>query len=161
MTITYEQLSALSGYLQRIGFTGVILDPNDHDESVHQLADLLPSDPESPYIRVYSFKPATHPHVLNGGHLFTYGVTADSVDAIVASASPDGDEFPRLTMHQIEAIRAGVSALKPDGQFFFCTTGQLDVPYQRAMMVKVGVSYAGSTGSARSPILIGRKPGAR
>jgi len=149
MTITYDHLSALSGYLQWIGFSGVILDPNDHDESVHGLTDLLPTTSDSPYIRVYSFKPATHPHVLNGGHLFTYGVAADSVDAIVTSSSWDTD-----------SVRAGVMALRPGGLFFLCATWQLSNPTQRAMLAQAGVTYA-DTIDSEDQILIGRKPGTR
>jgi len=144
MTITLDQLFVLSGYLQRIGFTGTILDPNDHDESIHKLADMMPDDP---YVRVYSFKPASNPNVLNGGHLFTYGITAESVDAIVTSSSWDTD-----------AVRIGVMALKPGGLFFLCTTSQLSMPTQRAMLSQAGVIYADFLGMG-DPVLIGRKPG--
>jgi len=144
MTITPDQLHALSGYLQWIGFTGVILDPNDHDESIHELTHLLPDDP---YIRIYSFKPASHPHVLNGGHLFTYGITAESIDAIVTSSSWATDP-----------TKAGVMALKPGGLFFLCATSQLSEATQRAMLVQAGAIYADFI-DGDDQILIGRKPG--
>jgi len=147
VTITPDQLNALSGYLQWIDFSGVILDPNDHDESIHGLTPLMPPGPDDSYVRVYSFKPASHPNVLNGGHLFTYGITAESVDAIVTSSGWD-----------IEAVRIGVMALKPGGLFFLCTTWQLSDPTQRAMLTQAGVIYADHMDGS-DPILIGRKPG--
>jgi len=144
MTITPDQLHALSGYLQWIGFSGIILDPNDHDESIHSLTPLLPADP---YIRIYSFKPATNPNVLNGGHLFTYGITAESVDAIVTSSSWDTGP-----------VKVGVMALKPGGLFFLCATSQLTEATQRAMLTQAGVTYADFI-DGDDKILIGRKPG--
>lgn len=144
MTITPDQLHALSGYLQRIGFTGVILDPNDHDESIHGLTDLLPDDP---YVRVYSFKPASNPNVLNGGHLFTYGITAESMDAIVTST----DHW------NSKAVRNGMMALKPGGKFYLCVAG-ISTPAHRAFLTQAGVSYV-DTIDHPNQILIGRKPG--
>jgi len=107
MTITPDQLHALSGYLQRIGFTGTILDPNDHDESIHQLANLLPSGPDDPYVRIYSYKPASNPNVLNGGHLFTYGVTGESMDAIITTGPS--------TQLDKDRLKEGLKTLKPFG----------------------------------------------
>jgi len=145
MTITPDQAEALSGYLQWIGFTGMILDPNDHDESVHRIATLLPDNQK--YIRVYSFKPASHPHVLNGGRLFTYGVTAESMDAIVTST----DHW------NSEAVRNGMMALKPGGAFYLCVEGE-SMPAHRAFLAQAGVSYV-DTIDCLNQILIGRKPG--
>jgi len=144
MTITPDQLHALSGYLQWIGFSGIILDPNDHDESIHSLAPLMPADP---YIRIYSFKPATNPNVLNGGHLFTYGITAESVDAIVTST----DHW------NSEAARNGMMALKPGGKFYLCVAG-IFTPAHRAFLAQAGVAYE-NTIDHQDQILIGRKPG--
>lgn len=149
MTIIPDQLHALSGYLQWIGFTGVILDPNDRDESIHGLTPILPSTPGSPYVRVYSFKPATNPNVLNGGHLFTYGITAESVDAIVTSSDHWNGE----------AVRNGMMALKPGGAFYLCISG-IFTPTHRAFLTQAGVSYV-DTIDHQDQILIGRKPGAR
>jgi len=144
MTITPDQLHALNGYLQRIGFSGIILDPNDRDESVHSLTPLMPDDP---YIRVYSFKPATNPNVLNGGHLFTYGVTAESIDAIVTST----DHW------NSEAVRNGMMALKPGGKFYLCVAG-IFTPAHRAFLTQAGVAYE-DTIDHQDQILIGRKSG--
>jgi len=144
MTITYDQLFALNGYLQWIDFSGVILDPNDHDESVHGLTPFMPPEP---YVRVYSFKPAINHNVLNGGHLFTYGITAESVDAIVTST----DHW------NSEAVRNGMMALKPGGKFYLCVSGIL-TPAHRAFLVQAGVAYE-ETIDHQDQILIGRKPG--
>lgn len=127
MTITPSQAKALSGYLQRIGFSGVVLDPNDHDESIFNIVPFLPTDP---YIRVYSFKPAIHPNVLNGGHLFTYGITAESVDAIVTGANH----------WDHAAVEAGMKALKPHGLFVRCTPNPIE-PKDRALLVRLKVGY--------------------
>lgn len=144
MTITFDQLHALNGYLQRIDFSGVILDPNDHDESIHGLTPFMPPEP---YVRVYSFKPATNPNVLNGGHLFTYGITAESVDTIVTST----DHW------NSEAVRNGMMALKPGGKFYLCVAG-ISMPAHRAFLAQAGVSYV-DTIDHPNQILIGRKPG--
>jgi len=105
------------------------------------LADL------SSFIRTYSFKPATNPNVLNGGHLFTYGVTAESIDAIVTST----DHW------NSEAVRNGMMALKPGGKFYLCVAG-IFTPAHRAFLTQAGVAYE-DTIDHQDQILIGRKSG--
>jgi len=102
MTITQTQADAISGYLQRIGFQGHIFDPNDHDESVH-LISIPPSQP----FWIFSFKPSTSPRVINGGNMFTYGVAADSFDAIVTTGPS--------TQLDKDRLRQGLVTLKPFG----------------------------------------------
>ena len=105
MTITQPQADALSAYLQRIGFQGHVFDPNDHDESVH----LIPI-PEGEPFWVFSFKPSVSPRVINGGNMFTYGVSTGSFDALVLKISNWNED----------AIKQGMKTLKAGGVVFMC-----------------------------------------
>lgn len=125
MTITRTQADAISGYLQRIGFQGHIFDPNDHDESVHR----IPIPSAQPFW-IFSFKPAISPRVINGGNMFTYGVAADSFDAIVTSRPVD----------HLACLYQGMRTLKKDGLVLLCVEDSIGAG-DRALFAKLNVSY--------------------
>jgi len=137
MTITQTQADVISGYLQRIGFQGHIFDPNDHDESVH-LISIPPSQP----FWIFSFKPSTSPRVINGGNMFTYGVAADSFDAIVTSWDRNVNESTTIIQ--------GMKTLKPEGLVFLCVEGEV-APTDRALFARAKVEFVTTLETYKAP----------
>jgi len=143
MTITQNQAEALSAYLQRIDFHGHIFDPNDHDESVH----LIPIPSSQPFW-VFSFKPSVSPRVINGGNMFTYGVAADSFDAIVL----------KLADWDWETVMQGMKTLKVGGLVFLCVPREVRAG-DRAIFARLKVSFVEAIETHDESIMVGRYKG--
>jgi len=98
VNISESQAKAIVAFLQSQSFQGYIFDPNDHDESVHQIQVLDPS------LSVFSFKPAVSPKVINGGTCFRHGAGSNMFNAIVTGPVRN----PEDRRHVVNGLRACV-----------------------------------------------------
>lgn len=135
MNIFPSQAQAIASFLTERSFTGYIFDPNDHDESVHQLHDL------SPDWSTFSFKPSVSNRVINGGTCFRHGAGSNMFNAIVTGPIRNGEDR-RHVVNGLKACVDGALVIVCGGDQFPHPPEELEsLPIEWNLTTSMGVMY--------------------